>query len=214
MPAKLLIFEGMDNTGKSTTISRLKKYLERIKYTVCVMHMNKPPEVSEETGLELTLAEKNEFQKKEYIDMMENLISIKNQYDYIILDRSWISEYVYGPMYRNRDANDIIDENLFMETMLLREFKKDKVFLVYLYPTTIEFVKKNEDEKSLAFVKSQNNRINYNNYNSYLQAEYKSFNEAVNSLTLLPVLPIVVNVDTDNFRRDILTNVIRDLNIT
>jgi thymidylate kinase len=176
--------------------------------------MNKPPEVSEKTGLELTLAEKNEFQKKEYIDMMEKLISIKIQYDYIILDRSWISEYVYGPMYRNRDTNDIIDENLFMETMLLREFKKDKVFLVYLYPTTLEFVRKNEDKKSLAFVKSHNNENNYNNYNSYLQSEYKSFDEAVNSLTLLPVLPIVVNADTDNFRRDILTNVIRDLNIT
>ena len=86
----LLIIEGLDNTGKSTTIQNIKKFYENKKLTVNVIHCDKPADAPHDIQAKL--------QNQEYINLAQKLVNMhkNNECDIAIIDRCWYSEYVYG----------------------------------------------------------------------------------------------------------------------
>lgn len=168
MNTKLIILEGMDNTGKTTLIEMYKRIVSGLNpdIKVQVIHMEKPPQdESEKVTIwdcqpvtKVDYIKINEFQHNAYMNLPDKLREIKtskNAPDIIILDRAWISEYVYGYLYRNRNQHDIIIDNIIIEKMIMNIFGKDNVYLVYLYPSYLGFIRKREDGKSLAVLKAQ-----------------------------------------------------------
>ena len=147
---KLIIVEGMDNTGKSTLINQYKQVRTALNPDVKieVIHMEKPPQ-------DISKEELSVFQHNVYMKMIDNLRDLnarRDPPDYIILDRAWISEYVYGPYYRNRDKTEIILDNLVIEERILDLFGNRSVYLIFLYVNNLDFIKSKEDGKSLAVV--------------------------------------------------------------
>lgn len=199
---QLIIFEGMDNTGKSTIINRLCNILEQQDYRVTVIHMNKPPENIK------TNEDRNTFQHEEYLRLLDKLLSIKTNYDYIILDRSWISEYVYAPIYRYRNVDEIVKDNIYIESKLITAYKFDNINIVYLYANSLKFLMNNEDNKSLAYIMSDGS--NYK-INSYMKQEQDRFDDAIQNITLLNYLPVVIDNNNDNFRTGILTDIVKNI---
>ena len=141
MVTKLIIVDGMDNTGKSTLIARLTKVLESLGNTTITIHSQKPPK---DIAPEDTAA----YQHKYYLDLINMLATLKSErkYDYIILDRGWISEYVYGPLYRNRDKQEIVEDNIVLDKKVLSLFNiPSDVYLIMLLGST-KFLLSREDE--------------------------------------------------------------------
>ena len=145
MVTKLIIVDGMDNTGKSTLIARLTKVLESLGNTTITIHSQKPPK---DIAPEDTAA----YQHKYYLDLINMLATLKSErkYDYIILDRGWISEYVYGPLYRNRGKQEIVEDNIVLDKKVLSLFNiPSDVYLIMLLGST-KFLLSREDGKSLS----------------------------------------------------------------
>lgn len=145
MVTKLIIVDGMDNTGKSTLIARLTKVLESLGNTTITIHSQKPPK---DIAPEDTAA----YQHKYYLDLINMLATLKSErkYDYIILDRGWISEYVYGPLYRNRSKQEIVEDNIVLDKKVLSLFNiPSDVYLIMLLGST-KFLLSREDGKSLS----------------------------------------------------------------
>ena len=157
---KVIIVEGMDNTGKSTLINQYIQVRTALNPVVNieVIHMEKPPQ-------DVSKEELSKFQHKTYMNMVDrlrDLIAMRDAPDYIILDRAWISEYVYGPYYRQRDKSEIIIDNLVIEKKILDLFGNDNVYLVFLYVNNLEFIKSKEDGKSLAIINGYKLYPDYN----------------------------------------------------
>ncbi len=157
MNTKLIIIEGLDNTGKTTLINRLTKVFDLTnkihehdlsyeKITYKIIHMHKPPTNITDNN------EANLYQQKVYNDIINELKELCGKYTYIFLDRAWLSEYVYGQLYRNRNKLEIIENNIVIENEILNIFNQN-VCLIYL-TADIDFIILNEDGKSL----SANNR--------------------------------------------------------
>jgi len=88
----VIIFDGLDRTGKSTQIKLLMKYL--IDDPTYVIHFTNIPGISSQQS-------KN-YSKMLYNDMFKFIEDNSKIYKRnIIFDRSHIGEYVYAPMYRN-----------------------------------------------------------------------------------------------------------------
>lgn len=142
--AKLIIIDGMDNTGKSTLINRFCQLCDILGKSVYTTHLTAP---------DSSIPKENifKYQHDSYIQFVKNLIDIDNtnNYDYIIIDRGWISEYVYGQIYRDRNSLEITTDNLALDCMILNHFTSNNVFLFVLIGFT-EHLLQNEDGKSLA----------------------------------------------------------------
>lgn len=145
MVTKLIIVDGMDNTGKSTLIARLTKVLESLGNTTITIHSQKPPK-------DIAPEDTSAYQHKYYLDLINMLATLKSErkYDYIILDRGWISEYVYGPLYRNRSKQEIVEDNIVLDKKVLSLFNiPSDVYLIMLLGST-KFLLSREDGKSLS----------------------------------------------------------------
>lgn len=151
---KLIIVEGMDNTGKTTLINRLSKLFKSLNIKYKVVKADNPcPDANKHT--------QNEVEKitTEYYDnYVQNVLDIKHGRngmnvpvypEYVILDRAYLSEYVYGQIYRKRNPLDITLHNLVIESKLLECYKQENIFLVMLMSTNAA-LKKNDDNKSLS----------------------------------------------------------------
>lgn len=103
-----LIFEGPDNTGKSTIIN---KFISNFKTTrdICLMHSTGPHDLNGEDPFE--------FQTKSFREKAMKLLMINSTEhqlptspkNIVIMDRSWYGEYVYGQIYRNADPAKLIN---------------------------------------------------------------------------------------------------------
>ena len=71
------------------------------------------------------------------------------RFNYIILDRSWISEYVYGEIYRKQDPLHIIENNIIYERKLLKLYGEDYIHL-YILIASAKFVIAHDDGLSLS----------------------------------------------------------------
>lgn len=159
---KVIIVEGMDNTGKSTMINRLIEYLARIDgidadKKIYVKHLVKPDgenDIERATNIDIT-----------NFNLATFLINAhkENKYKYIILDRAWYSEYVYGQLYRNRQEHEIRKRIQTIEEYLNNYFFKhiDTVsfHLLIFLATDPNFYIKHEDGQSLSIGNEQRDLI-------------------------------------------------------
>ena len=150
MKTKLIIVEGLDNTGKTTLVNRLNTVLTNLNNKVHIIHLEKPPKtVKDEDIVSYT---------KTYYDTIISQLTdpkIYNLYDYIIIDRCHLSEYVYGPIYRHRDKLDIVEDNLLYEYKLFDKYKNlniknSNIFLFLLMSDDNDFLINHDDNKSLS----------------------------------------------------------------
>ena len=145
---KLVIIEGLDNTGKTTVIHELMQRYNNVHY----IHATKP-EIDDPVLCAL-------HQQEAFAKMVSNILEVfcnVPSTDLIILDRSWIGEYVYGCMYRgNGDTfveNMIADfYNRIANANRLRDTPVDTLDCTTILYTvrTPEFCLKNEDDQSLS----------------------------------------------------------------
>lgn len=150
MKTKLIIVEGMDNTGKSTLIDRLDYVLSNTENcAVKIIHLTKPPKDIPEDEIV-------SYMNTYYDSIIEQLLSPQfyNMYNYIILDRGYISEFVYGPMYRNRNELDITVNNLIYEKKLINTYKGN-ICLILLNSETNGFLINHDDDNSLSNVNDE-----------------------------------------------------------
>lgn len=176
MKTKLIIVEGMDNTGKTTLINRLEKVLSTLSKKVHIIHLEKPPKnIPEEEIITYT---------KNYYDAVISQLTnseLYNLYDYIIIDRCHLSEYVYAPIYRNRNKLDIVEDNIVYEYKLLKAYKNN-IYMFLLYADNCEFLLNHEDGKSLS-------DGNINNFN----IEQKEFEKAFDMSLIKNKYPFCIN---------------------
>ena len=85
----LIIIEGPDRAGKGTLIDALRNQIK--SPFVTVIHSGKPPKNTDNPENWSYLYNHN---------LLSTIKRIDNN-DFIILDRSYIGEYVYGPIYRD-----------------------------------------------------------------------------------------------------------------
>lgn len=145
---KLVIIEGLDNTGKTTVIHELMQRYNNVHY----IHATKP-EIDDPV---LCALHQQEVFTKMVSNIQEVFCNVPST-DLIILDRSWIGEYVYGCMYRgNGDTfveNMIADcYNRIANANRLRDAPVDTLDCTTILYTvrTPEFCLKNEDDQSLS----------------------------------------------------------------
>lgn len=193
MVTKLIIVDGMDNTGKSTLIARLTKVLESLGNTTITIHSQKPPK-------DIAPEDTSAYQHKYYLDLINMLTTLKSErkYDYIILDRGWISEYVYGPLYRNRSKQEIVEDNIVLDKKVLSLFNiPSDVYLIMLLGST-KFLLSREDGKSLS-----------DNDESLIELERTEFEKGYD-YSLIDK-KIYYEVDSDNEYIEILPDVCRNI---
>ena len=193
MVTKLIIVDGMDNTGKSTLIARLTKVLESLGNTTITIHSQKPPK-------DIAPEDTSEYQHKYYLDLINMLATLKSErkYDYIILDRGWISEYVYGPLYRNRGKQEIVEDNIVLDKKVLSLFNiPSDVYLIMLLGST-KFLLSREDGKSLS-----------DNDENLIELERTEFEKGFD-YSLIDK-KIYYEVDSDNEYIEILPDVCRNI---
>lgn len=193
MVTKLIIVDGMDNTGKSTLIARLTKVLESLDNTTITIHSQKPPK-------DIAPEDTSAYQHKYYLDLINMLATLKSErkYDYIILDRGWISEYVYGPLYRNRSKQEIVEDNIVLDKKVLSLFNMPSdVYLIMLLGST-KFLLSKEDGKSLS-----------DNDESLIELERTEFEKGYD-YSLIDK-KIYYEVDSDNEYIEILPDVCRNI---
>jgi hypothetical protein len=86
---KVYIVEGQDRCGKGTLVDILRKSITNPK--ILVIHSAKPPKNVDPEAWTVS-----------YYNSLKETITYLYTFGYdIILDRSWIGETVYGPIYRN-----------------------------------------------------------------------------------------------------------------
>lgn len=193
MVTKLIIVDGMDNTGKSTLIARLTKVLESLGNTTITIHSQKPPK-------DIAPEDTSAYQHKYYLDLINMLATLKSEckYDYIILDRGWISEYVYGPLYRNRGKQEIVEDNIVLDKKVLSLFNMPSdVYLIMLLGST-KFLLSREDGKSLS-----------DNDENLIELERTEFEKGYD-YSLIDK-KIYYEVDSDNEYIEILPDVCRNI---
>lgn len=164
---KLIIIDGMDNTGKTTLINRLTSVLQdQLNMNIKIIHLEKPPKEIKKEYIP-------HYSHMYYTDILVkqlNTLYNTDEYDYIILDRGWISEYVYAPLYRNRTYEEVVEDNIVLDYKVSKIFGKQNIYLYVLIGDT-NFLLKHEDNLSLS--KSNKNLIN-TEYNLFLSAFYMS----------------------------------------
>lgn len=100
MKPLIVIVEGPDRCGKGSFIEILRDNILSSKQIV--IHSGKPP---------AEVKDKQEWAMSYNLGLINNVNLLSRINDAIILDRSYIGEYVYGPLYRNADytANTFTD---------------------------------------------------------------------------------------------------------
>lgn len=98
---KVVIIEGLDNTGKTTVIHRLMSMYDKVYYVHCQKPKAKDPILA-------ALEQQESYTK--IANMIVGLaINEKYRPDLVILDRSWLGEFVYGCRYRGNGQKFVLD---------------------------------------------------------------------------------------------------------
>ena len=193
MKTKLIIVEGMDNTGKTTLINRLESVLSKTNNSIVkTIHLTKPPKDVPKDEIDSYMNTYDDTIISQLLDQ-----HFYTLYDYIILDRGYISEYVYGPLYRNRNELDITVNNLIYEKKLIKLYK-DNIYLILLNSDTNTFLINNEDNQSLSKINEK-----------LLNKEREKFIEGFNNSLICNKSIYTVDKKVDEFK-DVLPEIIKD----
>lgn len=189
---KVIIIEGLDNTGKSTVIDEIKDKLsgQRIK----LIHCEKP---SGSTYTEMA-QNQNDF----FINIARSIISYKknNLFDAVILDRAWYGEFVYGQLYREHNPFDIKMNIASIEDSLNYYFKKDELSFILLNVDNIEFSVKHDDGLSISEADKEKMLI-----------EQKMFETIFNYSSIINKANIIVNNGLEFKNKDTIFKNICDI---
>ena len=196
---KLVIIEGPDNTGKTTVINELIGLFNEVYYLHC-----QKPEAKDPIKAAIE-------QRKNFEEIIRKIKAIKEMQhvhpELIILDRSWIGEYVYGCKYRGNGDEYVMEmiEECYKELYDMK-FSSPwfEYYTILLTVDNPEFCVKNDDGKSLSEAKVEN-----------IKDEVARFNEVfskniANSNGLCKV--IVNNGMKFRSREDILNDVLKIMN--
>lgn len=132
----LVIIEGTDNSGKDTLINNLIDYYKNEE--IDVVHFSKPKSTNnKDAALE---------QNESFLSYANMLNELDNRF--IIFNRAWYGEYIYGTMYRDRTREDV--ENIIRkcEDVILSNPDNEVIF-IQLYGDA-KFLEKNDDGQSLS----------------------------------------------------------------
>lgn len=147
---KIIVIEGPDNTGKSTLINYL---MSKYKHTLYI-HCNKPNETD---PIKAALSQRDYFQS-----IVDNIIWYEHNYvgigtfiDAVILDRSWIGEYVYGCKYRG-NGEEFTKEMIEALSSKLSRSLGNIVRYILLTVDDPKFLVRNDDGKSISKAKLEN----------------------------------------------------------
>lgn len=95
----IVILEGCDKSGKSTQANEIKKYLELTNHLPThIIHSRYVKGITKQDAQDLS--------RRTFIDLFELMKDSKEKRN-LILDRSYLDEAVYGPLYRDQ-LNDYI----------------------------------------------------------------------------------------------------------
>lgn len=196
-----IIFEGVDNVGKTTLIN---KVIERYNSTqdIVLMHATGPKDkLSEGPALQHQIKYFENTRKRiTILSAIENSYQSHTKPFLVIQDRSEIGEYVYGVKYRNENPADILKflgsrKNHNNQYEYLHECK---TLIIFLKPDTPEFAANNDDNLSLSSTSS--------NKAEEIKKEIKSFEECIQYLDPVYYLPITVSENGKFIDVSILAN--------
>lgn len=163
----VIIVEGVDRTGKSTFIEKLRN--KATTHKIVHLHSVKPPQLKWSPYNNINGEKSREWSYNYNMQTMANVNELIKDNDIIILDRSYIGEYVYGDLYRNakyRNASLGEFEDRVSSTYPL--LKIEDFVLVYL-TDSVENILAREDGKS------------HTNDAEYKLRELRKFKEAVSN---------------------------------
>lgn len=172
---KIVIIEGTDNTGKDTLIASIKDYFCDLR--VKEIHCSTP---KHKHYIDAAIE-----QDAYFLELVDNIIENKYDVDVVIFNRAWYGEYVYGPIYRYRNCEDVKKVILRLEEKL----KDFDVSYIQLLSNNVSFLVKNDDGKSLA-----NNNVNL------MGVEYEHFRQVFELSTIKKKELIIVNDENGKFK--------------
>lgn len=194
---KLVIIEGPDNTGKTTVINELIGLYNDVHYIHCTKPKSKDP-------IKAALEQRQNFK-----NLVKRIKTLKEHVvpQLVILDRSWVGEYVYGCKYRGNGEEYVIEmiEECYNELYDMK-FSNPwfEYYTILLTANNPDFCMKNDDGKSLSDNKKENIKDEIDRFNKIFSTK---FNKDAYMTT------VIVN-DGDDFRpkEDILNDVLNIIN--
>lgn len=136
----VIVIEGADRTGKGTFIETIRRLATTEK--IVHLHSTKPPELKWTPYTAVKAINYKQWANNYYSNLISNVNILLKTNDIIILDRSYLGEYVYGPLYRFTSYTDL-DLINFEENNALPE----NTVLVYLTDSPDNLISR-EDGKS------------------------------------------------------------------
>ena len=206
---KVLIFEGLDNVGKSTIAKMIADYYVQW-YNVLFIHSRYPSSLCEDPFK----YQYDEFTTK--AKMVRSLLKYEEvEADHpleealVIMDRSWLDEYVYGQIYRKEKPDDI--KNLIKDCFTLLKMQDIQVCIVHLKSDILLSIE-NDDSHSFTSTMEMDEK------KSTVKNEQNLFNEIIEFCDyqgLCPHVDIYVTEDGEKtkFRnkQDIVDDVVKQL---
>ncbi len=136
MTAKIIVFEGADNTGKSCQAKLLRDELPNSIYVHSPFHNDYDNGYSCKLIRQLlqnglAISEPRSFQKifsdnrKQWL--LEDYLKYKNQYDFIIIDRYNLSTYIYSKVMCISDRKflyELLNDGLYVDLQFIFENEK------------------------------------------------------------------------------------------
>ena len=131
----LVIIEGTDNSGKDTLIRNLKNYYKDI--LVDEVHFSRPRSRDNKNAA----LEQNDL----FIAYANMINDVDNRF--IVFNRAWYGEYIYGTLYRERTKEDV--EEIVKKCEKIIDNDNNNVTFIQLYGDS-DFLEKNDDGQSLS----------------------------------------------------------------
>jgi len=145
----LFIFEGVDNSGKSTAIDAIFPELKK-QHKICFWNIDKIPENDKLVEL-----------KRYYLAIYAAVKMSSSKIH--VMDRSWISELVYSSVMRGYDATTDVFYNE-LERWLLENFE---IYIVFCNPI-VNVLKNRFNLIGDSYIQKQNIQRLYDRYNDFL----------------------------------------------
>ena len=129
--SKIIIFEGLDNTGKSTQINNIMNRIEKQSFHTIHYSAIKGNNIWERSVRLYT-----------YMFKLFNLCIRKNIN--LLVDRAHLGEFVYGPIYRKYKGDYVFN----LEKKYIKNKFLNNIYLIVLIDNPSNLIKR-EDNKSL-----------------------------------------------------------------
>lgn len=135
---KIVIIEGTDNIGKDTIISKLLEDYNVATVIHCSSPKSKDP------------IQAAKEQDRLFNTQILNVITNKYNSDVVIFNRSFIGEYVYGVLYRNRNNIETLVMINKLEDLLNTYIDSKDLIYIQLLSSSTKLMQRNDDNKSLS----------------------------------------------------------------